>query len=146
MLNRFTDQLGRATCTKRCTLDLYATQTSQEWINESNRMYQSCRVAKCLTSFPKYWTLNSGLQYFCSSASCGDISEDIWISWLQVCIPGSNQVYFLVFMCTTFGKRFIFTKKSKAAKCFFYICINEIAPFCQKLGVILVVKWFKNWS
>ena len=42
----------------------------------------------------------------------------------------------LCVLCTTFGKRFIFTKKSNAAKCFFNICINVIAPCCRKLGVI----------
>ena len=61
-------------------------------------------------------------------------------------MPTSNQIYLVTFMCLTVDTSFIFTKKSNVAKCFFDICNAEMAQWCQKLDVILVIKLFLNWS
>ena len=54
--------------------------------------------------------------------------------------PQGNQIRVVAFICTTSSTRFIFTKKSNFAKCFFDICNAEIAQFHKKLNVILVTK------
>ena len=61
----------------------------------------------------------------------------------------SNQIRVVAFMCTTAGTSlFFFTKNSNVAKCFFffYVCNAETTQCCQKLTIILVMKWFQNWN
>jgi hypothetical protein len=51
-------------------------------------------------------------------------------------VPHINQIRVLTFMCTTFGARFIFTKKSNIAKRF----LISVMLCRQKLDVISVNK------
>ena len=45
-------------------------------------------------------------------------------NWFHCCMdPAANQIRVVAFMCTTFGTSFIFTKKSKVAKCFLIFVI-----------------------
>ena len=57
----------------------------------------------------------------------------------------NNQLYLVAFMCTTFGARLIFTKKTNAGKCCIDICNAEIqCTVIKKLGVIFVLRWFEK--
>ena len=56
----------------------------------------------------------------------------LWVKPTESSLTESNQIR-VVFMCTTFGTSFIFTKKSNVAKSFFDICNAELAQTLNRL-------------
>ena len=69
--------------------------------------------------------------------------------WVLKVEPLGNQIYFVVFMCTTFGTSFIFIKKIKCWKMFFWhlLCRDStMSSKIMKLGLSKSIFYVQNYQ